>query len=98
MATVTWVDSYGNWTSGANWDTGSPPGPTDDAVVNNGGTATVTTSIAVNSITVSGSTPTSSSTIDVEAPGETVTVSANLIIWAGSGIDQISGGGGSTVN
>ncbi len=32
--TVTWnVDADGDWADGANWDTGSPPGPTDDVVI-----------------------------------------------------------------
>ncbi len=36
-ATVTWVGGSGDWNLAANWDTGTLPGPQDDAVIDRSG-------------------------------------------------------------
>jgi hypothetical protein len=47
-STVTWIAGDGDWNVAANWDTGSKPGPTDDAVINTA--VTVTHSSGADSI------------------------------------------------
>ena len=33
MTTKTWIDGTGNWNTAADWNTGTVPGPGDDAVI-----------------------------------------------------------------
>jgi hypothetical protein len=51
MTTKTWIDSTGNWNTPADWNTGSVPGPGDDAVIPFG-TVSLTTPVTVDSITL----------------------------------------------
>jgi len=39
---ITWINAGGgNWTTPANWSTGTLPGPADDAVINTAAAATI---------------------------------------------------------
>ncbi len=57
MAKVSWIDGSADWTTAADWDTGSVPGAGDDVVLGGNSifyTVSLTTVVTVNSITLSG--------------------------------------------
>ena len=68
MATATWVDSNGDWSTGSNWSTGSAPGAGDDAVIPFG-TVSLEAGVTVHSISVS----TSSGALQISGQPDTVT-------------------------
>src|SRR5205814_715074 len=69
MATKTWIDGTGNWNTAADWNTGTVPGPGDDAVIPFG-SVSLHTPVAVGSISLT----TSSATLGIVDPGtDTVT-------------------------
>jgi hypothetical protein len=92
MATATWIDGTGNWTTAADWSTGTVPGAGDDAVIPFG-TVQLTTPITVGSITLS----TSAAALQVADPGGTDSVTGNL---ANSGTLNVDAGlpGGTTLS
>jgi hypothetical protein len=55
-ASCTWIVSSGNWNEASNWSCGVVPGPGDDAIINNGGTITLTENANAGSLTLSGGT------------------------------------------
>jgi len=74
--TVTWVGGVGDWNVGANWSTGSPPGPSDDVLIEKGTGITVTHSSGIHVVRsilteqpfiLSGGTLTVSNTIQVDS-------------------------------
>jgi hypothetical protein len=90
MSTVSWTGGDGNWTSGADWSTGSAPRPSDDvALGGTGGYAvSMTTPVVVNSILISDS----SATLVIDATGVTEVVSAGLVNSGQVDIEGQSGG------
>src|SRR5260370_26745101 len=85
MAAANWIDGTGNWTTAADWSTGSVPGAGDGVVIPFG-TVQLTTPITVASITLS----TSVATLQVADPGGTESVTGNL---ANSGTLDVDGPG-----
>jgi hypothetical protein len=87
MTTVNWLGETADWMTGGDWDTGSPPGPLDDAVL--GGTTsyfvTVSTSAAVKSLIISDG----SASLWVNNAGGTLSVSGDL---TNSGVLQVFNG------
>jgi len=72
MATKTWIDDTGNWNTVTDWDTGTVPGPGDDAVIPFG-TVSVTTPVTVGSISL-----TASAVLGIADPGFTDTVTGDF--------------------
>src|ERR1700719_1518786 len=96
MAIVSWKNPItGNWTVGNDWSNGTGPGPNDDAVIATAGnyTVSITTSIDVNSITISDA----GATLFVNDPNNTVTVAAGLTNSGALDVDTSSGEGGSSL-
>ena len=54
MATINWIGGNGNWSTAANWSTGTVPGSSDDAVIAAAGgyTVSITASTNVGSIAI----------------------------------------------
>src|SRR5213078_3232147 len=73
MATKTWIDGTGNWNTAADWNTGTVPGPGDDAVIPFG-SVSLTTPVTVGSISLT----TSSATLGIADPGGTDTVTGDF--------------------
>jgi hypothetical protein len=89
MATATWlVNGTGNWTTGADWNSGMPPGDGDDAVIPLG-TVDLTTPVTVNSITLS----TSSAALQIDDPGQTDTVTTTFHNAGTVNVDPTAGDG-----
>ena len=64
MATKNWIDGTGDWNTASNWDTGTVPGPGDNAVIQFG-TVSLHTPVTVGSISLT----TSSATLGIVDPG-----------------------------
>jgi T5SS/PEP-CTERM-associated repeat protein len=98
----TWVGSFvGDWDNNARWNPGFEPTAADDAFINNGGTALVTTSgDTARNLTLGG--PTGSGTVTIFAPGLLTvnsTVSSSIILGPSTGslgTLSIGAGGGAT--
>ncbi len=91
----TWVDATGNWAVGANWSPAGAPGATSDAVINNGGTAQITTSVTASRL-VLGQNAGNSGTVTIGTGGLLTTVgggSGDDIGFRGSGTLRLLGGG-----
>ena len=96
-ATTTWFDATSNWAKPINWSTGSVPTPIDDANINNGGTAQITSSDTAKSLTL-GSSANNSGTVSISGPGGLLTLTpvapvGNIIGGDGVGTVNISNGG-----
>ena len=54
MATISWINGSGNWSTAADWSTGALPGLADGAVISAPGayTVSITSSISVGSIAI----------------------------------------------
>ena len=54
MATINWKGGNGDWNTTSAWDSGTVPGPSDDAVIAAAGgyTVTITSSVSVGSIAI----------------------------------------------
>ena len=90
MATVSWIGPNGNWTTGADWDTGTSPGAGDAAVLGtlNGYTVTLTTPITVNSIAISDQFATLTVTTPPgSSPLGTQTVTGDVVVGSGSSLN-----------
>src|SRR2546429_4969013 len=73
MTTKTWIDGTGNWNTAADWNTGTVPGPGDDAVIPFG-SVSLTTPVTVGSISLT----TSSATLGIADPGGTDAVTGGF--------------------
>ena len=82
-AICTWTGGSGNWNEAANWSCGLVPGSGDDAIINNGGTVTLTANASVSSLTLSNGTLTGS-----------YNLTADTIDWSNG---QMSGSGSTNV-
>jgi hypothetical protein len=72
MATISWIDGYGNWNTAADWSTGTVPGPGDSVVITQSGPEITTNAGSVASLTTStffdiayGSSPASAGSLTV---------------------------------
>jgi hypothetical protein len=73
LSTVTWINpSGGDWDTPGNWNTGSVPGPADDAVINVAGNVQITHSQKVtdNVKSITGSDPLSISGGSLQVSGQ----------------------------
>src|SRR5689334_13337588 len=89
-ANVTWTNSSGgNWSNPANWDSGSVPGSSDNALIVNGGSFTVNVDVdaAVGSLTLGGA----SGTQTVSISSHTLTLNGNSLV-NGNGVVALSSG------
>src|SRR5262245_35073465 len=85
--TFTWNVGSGDWFTAANWTPGGgPPGPTDDAVINNGGTVTLNSPGAtITNLTFTSSTLDGNGDLQVDG----------VMTWSGSfGVAGVIGGSG----
>jgi hypothetical protein len=99
-ATVSWVNAAGGaWSQGSNWNTGTPPGQTDDVVITLTGTYTVTLDVdaKVASLTLGAT----SRTQTLSLPSNVLTLTAGSTV-GGHGVLELAGGtlvaAGLTVN
>ena len=95
MATVNWKNAAsGNWNNAANWDTGSTPGASDNAVISVAGSYTVAlnTPISVGSITIGDS----AAALQIQDAGGTEAVNGSVANSGYLGLDA-GGAGGSTM-
>ena len=87
-----WTPPTGDWSTAGNWSLGRVPLTTDDVVVNNGGTAVVSTaggtSYTIHNLTIGATT--AGSTVEINS-GVTLHMSA-LTIGAGGTINVDAGG------
>src|SRR5262249_27073748 len=76
MATIKWTERSGNWTTAADWETGTVPGFGDDAVIDLAGnyTVSVTAPISVASLRVNNG----GTTFSINDPGDTETVAGGV--------------------
>ena len=89
-ADVVWTNSSGgNWSSAANWSSGTVPGPSDNALITSVGNYTVTLDVdaSVASLTLGGATGTQSFSI----PSHTLTLQSTSSIGANGVIALIGG-------
>src|SRR5678809_756059 len=80
-ADVLWINSLGgNWSTAANWNTGTVPGPSDNVLLSNSGTYTVTLDVdaTVASLTVGGT----SGAQTLSASSRTITINTSSAISA----------------
>src|SRR5438552_3286651 len=98
MTTKTWINgTNGNWNTASDWDTGTVPGPGDDAIIQ-GGTVSLTTPITVDSISISQATQTRAlGVLSIADPGGTDTVTGNLNNNGGLFVDSASSGSTLTI-
>ena len=82
MTTKTWIDGTGNWNTAADWNTGTVPGPGDDAVIPFG-SVSLTTPVTVGSISLT----TSSATLGIADPGGTDAVTGGFSNSGTVGVD-----------
>lgn len=88
---VTWINlGTGNWTDGANWDGGRPPGPgitNEVAVIDNGGTAVIDGSqnVSAGSVSIADTTG-SSGTLQISG-GSLTNTFANISIGGSGGVN-----------
>ena len=97
MTQVSWKSAVsGNWTTAADWSTGTIPAATDDATLgySNGYTVSITSPIAVGSIDVTNK----SATLSVNASGQTVTVAGDLLDGGALLVDWSGGQGGTSLS
>ena len=67
-ATVTWKAAVsGNWSDGTKWSTGTPPGAADTAVIDIGGTYTVTVNVAATVAGLTLNAPSGQVTLDLSS-------------------------------
>jgi T5SS/PEP-CTERM-associated repeat protein len=93
MSQTIWNDGTGDWFTPANWTPPGPPTATDDAEINNGGTAQIGAAGAVAQRLTLGNNNTDSGTVSVGAGGN-LAVSLNLTVGEfGQGTFNVTGGG-----
>ena len=85
-----WNVSTGDWSTGGNWAPVGAPGGGDNAWIQNGGTATITS--AVNGSTVRPGQGTGSGTVNVNAGGTLNAVSLQIGNDNGTGTVNVNGG------
>lgn len=91
----TWNATTGNWVVGANWSPTGAPAAANDVVVNNGGTAQITSSVTASRL-VLGQNAGTSGTVTIGTGGSLTTVSGGSgddIGFRGSGTLRLTGGG-----
>ena len=92
MATVNWKNAAsGNWNNAANWDTGSTPGASDNAVISVAGSYTVAlnTPISVGSLTIGDS----AAALQIQDAGGTEAVNGSVANSGYLGLDAGGAGG-----
>jgi hypothetical protein len=98
LNTVLWTNGAGgSWSSGTNWSTGSPPGPTDSAVINLPGTYTVTVDASANAAFLDLGTVVGAGTKTLVMASPTLTLASGGIVGADGIFSQSAGsltGGG----
>ena len=88
-ADVLWINSVGgNWSTAANWNTGTVPGPSDNVLLSNSGTYTVTLDVdaTVASLTVGGT----SGAQTLSASSRTITINTSSAISANGILNLIN--------
>ena len=61
-----WNVASGDWDTGANWLEGSAPGPTDEAIISNGGTANLTANTSIGILTLSSGSLTAGAAVNLQ--------------------------------
>ena len=89
----TWVGASGDWTTGTDWSPAGAPTAFNDAIISNGGTALITSSVTARSLTLGQSTGTSGTAGIGAGVVLTATGSTNTIGFNGSGTLALSSGG-----
>jgi hypothetical protein len=95
MATVIWTDGSANWTTVADWSSGTVPGPSDNVFISNSGsyTVSITTTVNVNSVAVSDA----NAALTLEN-GAALSLTGGMTVGGSLDIDTDGGTSGSTLN